>query len=435
MFDGLSLLQKTVIRNKDFGKPSIIIGEEHRFFVAEQMKEIQIEADLIIEPFQKNTAPCSIIGALLALEDNKSTVLLIPSDHYIDDNFLYISAIKQACNYVEKYGVATLGITPSFPHTGYGYIKCGRLFEKNVYEAIKFIEKPDLKNAQDYVEEGNYFWNSGIFIFQPRFMIDQTKLHQSALFEQVCQSFCSSSVDLDFIRLAVEPYLSMESISIDHAIMEHLSSMVLIKSDFIWNDLGSWDSVWNISKKDVDFNYLEGDIIASSVSNAYVHSPNKMTALIGLDNIIVINTEDALLVADKSRSEEVKHIVNQLISSQKKEAIEHATTFRPWGHYHTIDRGDLYKVKRITVNPGQKLSLQYHRHRAEHWVIISGIAKVFIGGKITILYENDSIYIPKSMRHRLTNIGEIPLRLIEVQTGPCLDEDDIVRLNDAYGRG
>lgn len=432
LFDGLSLLQQTVIRNQLFGTPSIIVGEEHRFIAAEQLREIDVKADLIIEPIAKNTAPCSIIAALLAEKDKLETVLLLPADHYISEEEKYVNILNQAINHVHT--ITTIGIKPTHAHTGYGYIKINESVAANVYQVEKFIEKPDREIAENYLKDGKYLWNSGIFIYNVKFFLEQAYIINETLFKHSQAALLNATRDLDFIRLNNDYYSLITPISIDYALMEHISNIVVIEASFLWNDLGNWNSLWEISKKNKDNNFLEGDIITEDVKNSYIMSSNKLTSVVGVSNIIIINTEDALLVANKSESEKVKHIVNKLLEKNRREAVEHTKIFRPWGYFQTIDMGDLYKVKKITVHPGQKLSLQYHHHRAEHWVVMKGIAEVNIGHDVKILLENDSIYIPKGMKHRITNIGEIDLKLIEVQTGHYLGEEDIVRLQDTYGR-
>lgn len=438
IFDGQSLLQKTLLRNQKFGIPSVIVAEDHRFIAAEQIRELGIEAQLIIEPTQKNTAPCSIIAALQAKEEGAEQVILLPADLYIENEEAYFEVLKKAI-YYSKDKIATIGIKPQSPHTGYGYIKTGSQLKNHdstptIYETEKFVEKPELETAKSYLASGGYFWNSGIFIYNVDYFLDNVKSLKEDMITLVLKAFRSASKDYDFLRLAKEPYLQLESISIDYAFMEHIKDMVLVEGDFGWSDLGSWESLWNISEKDNRNNAIIGDVLASGVTNSYIRCENKLTAVVGLDNIIVVNTDDALLVADKNRSEDVKNIVNALMKENRQEVTQHVQTFRPWGYYQTVDSGDLYKVKRIVVHPGQKLSVQYHQHRAEHWVIVRGVAEVQIAGDIRLLSENDSIYIPKGMRHRLANIGEVDLHLVEVQTGNYLGEDDIVRIKDIYGR-
>jgi mannose-1-phosphate guanylyltransferase/mannose-6-phosphate isomerase len=432
LFDNQSLLQKTLLRNTPFGRPIVIVSEDHRFIAAEQIREIGVEADLVVEPAPKNTAPCAIIASLLALESNIETVLLLPADHYIEENDKYISLINKAANLTNE--VATIGIKPSFAHTGYGYIKTGKQIADKIFHAEKFIEKPEKSIAEEYLSLGNYFWNSGIFLFNANYMLEQARHLQSKLFELTNAAYLSSAKDLDFTRLDNHYYDQLESISIDYAVMEHIESMILLEANFKWNDLGSWESIWEINKKDEHNNYKLGDVVSKDVKNSFIMSDNRLTAVIGLSDVIVVNTADALLVADKSKSEEVKQIVNHLSKLGRIEATEHTRVFRPWGYYQTIDDGELYKVKRIVVHSGHKLSLQCHNHRAEHWVIVRGVAEVIIDGKTSKLTENDSIYIPKGAQHRLSNIGDIDLHLIEVQTGKYLGEDDIVRLGDSYGR-
>ena len=311
LFDNQSLLQKTLLRNKSLGHVTVIVGEEHRFIAAEQIEKIGVEADLIIEPSSKNTAPCAIVASLMALEDGAETVLLLPADHCIEECDKYFLSIIKAIEYANK--VATIGIKPSFAHTGYGYVKTGKLVEDKVFYAEKFVEKPDVLNAQNYLEQGNYYWNSGIFIFNANFMLEQVKLLQRELFEHTNAAYVTSNKDLDFVRLDENHYNKLESISIDYAVMEYLKDMMLTEASFTWNDLGSWDSIWKTSKKDEHNNFQRGNVISQDVKDSYIMSDDRLTAVIGLDNIIVVNTADALLVADKSKSEEVKHIITPTV--------------------------------------------------------------------------------------------------------------------------
>ena len=429
----LSSLQKTLVRNQPFGKPTVIVCEEHKFLAAQQIKEIGLEADLIIEPLQKGTAPCAIIGALCAKQDNLETVLLLPADHSIANEEEYLLIIDKSVNKV-KEGVVTIGVKPLFAHTGYGYIKVKNFLEEKIYQAEQFVEKPDLLTAKNYIEQGNYFWNSGIFIYNCDFMLNQVKYIDSNMFEKVQESFYSARNKLGFVQLEENAYRKITANSIDYAIMENVSKMFVVEGNFGWNDLGNWNSLWQVSEKDSHNNNLTGNIITHNVVNSYVRSENKLAVLAGLDNVIVINTDDAVFIANKSKPKEVKQIVTKLSNDNRKEVTEHTQIFRPWSYYRTIDYGRLHQVKQIIVYPNHKLSTQYHYHRSEYWLVVQGTAEIIIGNKVSQLIENESIYIPKGEEHSLANIGEIDLHLVEVQSGYYLGEDDIVRLSDNYGR-
>ena len=317
LFNGLSLLQQTLVRNKEFGKSVVIVSKVHRFIAAEQIREVGIEADLIVEPLQKNTAPCALIGALLAKEDHTEIVLLLPADHHIANDQKYIDIINKSFTYADRVGIVTIGIKPTFPSVGFGYIKVGSRIDAEAYTAEKFIEKPSAKIAEEYLAIGGYFWNSGIFVYTPEFMLDQAKNLQQQLLDQVSASFAKSSKDLDFLRLDSKHYAGINAISVDCAIMIYLSNIVFLEGDFGWNDLGSWNSLWLTSDKDSQNNYIEGDVITHEVTHSYIKSKNKLTAVMGLDNIIIINTEDALLIANKSKADDLECLVKKISLSKR----------------------------------------------------------------------------------------------------------------------
>jgi len=414
IFDKFSLLQKTLLRNESLGKPLVIVYEEHKFIAAQQIKEIGIDADLITEPFPKNTAPPSIIASIIAINEGFKNVLLLPADHYISDEKEYLSGINMLSNHLEKSNIGTIGIKPTSPNTGYGYIQIKEPIYKKVYKVQKFVEKPNLDLAENYIKQGGYFWNSGIFLYNPHYMIKKVKDLQKGLFDKVSESLLFATKDSVFTRLDKDSYSTIEAISIDYAIMEHSSDIIMFEANFDWQDLGAWGSLWQISEKDSNKNCFYGDVIAQDVTNSYIMSNRKLASVIGLNNIIVIDTEDALLVADKSKSEEVKQIVNQLASLGKKETREHRQVFYPWGYYRIIDIDNLYIIRHIIVLSSQILSFQYNNQSA-HWVIIQGIAEIIIDTKIIKLSEKSSIYIEKSLTHELTNIGDIDLKIIEIQ--------------------
>ena len=432
IFDGKSLLQKAVLRNIHFGNPAIIVGEDHRFIAKEQLEEIGIKAEIIVEPIGKNTAPVAALSTIIAA-GSYDAVVLLPADHYIKDDMEYKACIMRAIDLTADYDVVTIGIAPTKPHTGYGYIQLGDKISENSFNSRKFVEKPNLELARDYLSSGNYCWNSGIFIYNPEKMRNIVQKYIPETFEQVRKSYENSVEDLSFKKLKDEFYSKIEGDSIDYAIMEKITDIAVVKSSFGWSDLGSFSSIYEVMEKDKDKNVASSDSIFVESSQNYVLS-NKLTALVGVKNLVVISTEDALLVSALDESEKVKDVVKKLNNEERLEAKFSTICYRPWGSYETIDEGMLHKVKRIIVKPGHKLSLQYHNKRAEHWVVVKGRAEVLVGDIEKTLHENDSIYIPIGQKHRLSNPAGEELHLIEVQTGTYLGEDDIVRLEDVYGR-
>lgn len=434
IFDGKSLLQNSLLRSSQFGKPVVIVGIEHRFIALEQILELGIEADIILEPEGKNTAPCAILASLIGLEKNADTILLMPSDHFIAQPELFAKTAQDAAHSTVKCDVATIGIVPTCPHTGYGYIELGESIGGQSFKAKRFVEKPNYEDAEKYFLSGGYCWNAGIFVFNPGKFLKLSENLLPEMTELVKTSLQKAETDMAFLRLDAESYGNIKGDSIDYGIMEKISDIIVEKARFDWNDLGSFSSIWEISNKNQNNNVQSGDVFEVGCYGNYISTSSKFTAAIGVEDLIIINTEDALLVASKKEAEKVKEVAQYLKMNGRQEAINSAICYRPWGSYQEIDKGDMHKVKRIIVKPSHKLSLQYHNHRAEHWVVVKGIAEVEIGGKISILKENDSIYIPMQVQHRLVNPGPDDLHLIEVQTGSYLGEDDIVRLTDIYGR-
>lgn len=434
IFNGKSLLQHSLLRNKDFGRPVVIVGNEHRFIAQEQIEEIGLVADIILEPTGKNTAPCAVLSALIATEKKADNVLLLPSDHYIEKEEEYKKDIALALEASLESNITTIGISPSSPHTGYGYIELGDNLTSQIYSVSKFVEKPNLEKAEQYFNSKKYCWNSGMFIFRPEVMLELARQHVLEMVNNVQMSLKESIADLGFIKLEESAYKNIIADSIDYAIMEKAENISVVKSHFIWNDLGSFSSIWDIAIKNEENNVIFGDVFTNNSYDNYIYSNSKLTAAVGVKDLVIINTEDATLVASKAEAEKVKEIAVELKKLKREEAINAAVCYRPWGSYQVIDEGELHKVKRIIVKAGHKLSLQYHNHRAEHWVVVKGMAEVEINGTTSILKENDSIYIPIGAQHRLTNSGVDDLHLIEVQTGKYLGEDDIIRLTDVYGR-
>ena len=437
-----SLLQSTQERIKDIKgikDPILICSEEHRFLVAEQMREINIKPNaILLEPFGRNTAPAITLAAIKALEIHKDPILLIlSSDHIIEDEQQFRKVINVGIDYSWEGRLVTFGIIADYPDIGYGYIKSkepmhGSKLEGSIIE--NFIEKPDINTARQLIKDNRYTWNSGMFLFKATQIIKEIESHAPDVLNACKKSLEEKILDLDFQRLNKNAFRNCPNISIDVAVMEKTSLGTVLPLEANWTDIGSWDAVWKISKKDTDNNFIEGNIIAKNSKNCYLRSEKRLIAAIGIQDLIVVETSDAILIADKAQSQEVKNIVNILKEKGIPEGQEHKKMYRPWGFYESIVEEPRWQVKVINVKPGEKLSLQMHHHRSEHWIVVSGTAKVEIDNKGIILHENQSCYIPLGSKHRLSNPGKIPLKLIEVQSGSYLGEDDIERFEDNYGR-
>ena len=440
--DNKSLLQKTLERIKDIDNiinPILICNEEHRFIVAEQMREINIEPKkILLEPIGKNTAPAITLAALKAIEFDEDPILLIlSSDHIIMDKKKFIKVIKNGASYASKERLVNFGIIPTYPETGYGYIKSKTPLIKNSNEASdieSFIEKPDILTAQKLLKDKRYTWNSGMFMFKAKIILDEIDHYSPDVLKYCKNALKPNLLDLDFQRLDKSEFVKCPEISIDFAVMEKTKKATVLSLDVGWADIGSWDSVWDISKKNKDGNFIKGNILTINTSNSYLRSEGRLIAAIGVKDLIIVETRDAILISNKSSSQDVKNIVDELKLSNTPEGQEHKRIYRPWGFYETIVEEKTWKVKLINVKPEGKLSLQKHHHRSEHWIIVSGTARVEIEDKVITLYENQSSYIPLGSKHRLSNLGRIPLKLIEVQSGTYLGEDDIERFQDNYGR-
>lgn len=432
-----SLLQDTFLRLPSdlFSSPYVVCNESTRFLVAEELKSINItKPNIILEPFGKNTAPAIALAALHAIENGSDPVLVIlPSDHVIHNHQVFQDVLHDANILAETGKLVTFGIVPKHPETGYGYIKQGAKLSTG-FEVAKFVEKPSLEVAQNYLQSGDYLWNSGMFVFKASVYLKELKKFSSDIYNTCYQAIQDSSDDLDFIRIPSSIFEKCTNDSIDCAVMEKTSDSVVIPLDAGWNDVGSWSSLYDISKKDIDNNVVIGDVISQDTENSYIRAGDKLITTLGVKDLIIVDTKDALMVAHRNNTQDVKLIVDNLKKENRSEYTEHREVYRPWGRFDSIDRGKRYQVKRITVNPGAKLSLQMHHHRAEHWIVVSGSAKVTIGSKVTLLTENQSTFIPIGEVHSLENPGIIPLELIEVQSGSYLGEDDIVRFEDRYGR-
>ena len=437
-----SLLQSTQERIKNINglkDPILICNEEHRFLVAEQMREINIKPNsILLEPIGRNTAPAIVLAALKAIEIEKDPILLVlSSDHFIGNQSQFIKVINEGIQYAERERLVTFGVIPDSPDTGYGYIKSelpldgSKVYGSNIES---FIEKPDLETAKELIKDKRYTWNSGMFIFKANSILKEIKNHAPIILKYCKDALEESLFDLDFQRLKKEAFKKCPNISIDVAVMEKTNIGTVLPLEAKWTDIGSWDSVWKISNKDINNNFIKGKVLAKDTTNCYLRSEKRLITTIGIKDLIIIETSDAILVAEKSKSQEVKNVVNLLKQQGISEGQEHKKIYRPWGFYESIIDEERWQVKIINVKPGEKLSLQKHHHRSEHWIVVSGTANVEIDGKQTTLHENQSSYIPIGSKHRLSNPGKIMLKLIEVQSGSYLGEDDIQRFEDNYGR-
>jgi len=432
-----TLFQDTILRLPENSlDPLIICNEEHRFLAAEQLRQINKKSSgIILEPFGKNTAPAVALAALNLIKDKKDCILLVLSaDHHINDVKAFLRAIQIAKPLAESGKLVTFGAKPTKPETGYGYIEVN-LSEKADHYAIKsFTEKPSLNNAQLYLDDGNYFWNSGIFMFKASAYLDELKIFAPDIFYACNKSLTTIQTDSDFIRLDNNEFNACPSESIDYAIMEKTTNSIVVPLNTSWSDIGSWNSLWELKEKDKEGNVSEGDVILKNVKNTYVSSSNRLVSAIGVDNLVIVDTEDSLLVASKEYSQKINTIVNELNINNRKEAKSHRKVYRPWGYFDSLDFGDNFQVKRLLINAGAKISLQKHTHRAEHWVVVKGLATITSGEKIIELKINQSTFIPKGTIHRVENKQNSPLEIIEVQTGSYLGEDDIIRIEDDYDR-
>ncbi len=436
-----SLLQQTIKRVstlKNLKKPILVCNEEHRFIVAEQMRELNIEDFIILlEPFGRNTAPAITLAALKSIEfEEDPTLLVLSSDHEIKNIKQFLKVIDTGLKFTEINKLVTFGIIPKSPETGYGYIKASKAFGDKIegLNIENFIEKPDQNKAKKLVKDNRYSWNSGMFMFKSKEIINEINKFSPEILLACKESIKKSKFDLDFQRLDKASFEKCADISIDIAVMEKTSKGIVIPLDAGWSDVGSWEALWETSEKDQDGNYKEGTVVLDNIKNSYFKSENRLIVGIDLEDLIVVETRDAILISNKKSSQKVKNVVKYLKKSNIPQGKTHTKVFRPWGHYLSVVEGNRWQVKLIMVKPGGKLSLQLHHHRSEHWVVVSGTAKVEVDDKVEILSENQSVYIPLGSKHRLSNPGKVSLNLIEVQSGSYLGEDDIVRFVDSYGR-
>ncbi|XKE47496.1 mannose-1-phosphate guanylyltransferase/mannose-6-phosphate isomerase [Halomonas organivorans] len=433
-----SMLQETLKRLEplEHGAPLLICNEEHRFLVAEQLRQQGVSnARILLEPEGRNTAPAIALAALQAMSsDPEALLLVLAADHLITDMVKFQKSVIQAKALAEQGQLVTFGVVPTHAETGYGYIQRGEGQGDYGFQVRRFVEKPDRATAEDYCATGDYYWNSGMFMFRASRYLEELERFQPSMVTACREALAGSSHDLDFIRLDAEAFRACPSDSIDFAVMERTAHASVVPLDAGWSDIGSWSALWEVRDQDPQGNVAHGDVMIHEGYNLLVHADHRLVATVGVDDLVVVETKDAVLVARKDRVQDVKKIVERLKSEGRSEYEKHREVYRPWGVYDSIDYGSRYQVKCITVNPGAKLSVQMHHHRAEHWVVVSGTAKVTNGEKTYLVSENESTYIPIGQVHALENPGKIPLELIEVQSGAYLGEDDIVRFNDCYGR-
>ncbi|ENY9818268.1 mannose-1-phosphate guanylyltransferase/mannose-6-phosphate isomerase [Escherichia coli] len=440
-----TLLQSTLLRLSPLSceTPLVITNEQHRFVVAEQLRQIdQLRDNIILEPCGRNTAPAIALSAFTALKRNEQQdpiLLILAADHIISKADVFCDAIQKSKTVAEQGNIVTFGIIPEYAETGYGYIKKGDPFkifpnitDDKFYHVQQFIEKPNHSTAEEYVSTGEYLWNSGMFMFKASVYLEELKKHRPDIYE-ICEQTASLSYnDLDFIRLPKHIFQDCPSESIDFAVMEKTKNCIVRPVDIGWSDVGSWHSLWDISDKTQDGDVCKGDILTYNTKNNYIYSESALVAAVGVEDIVIVQTKDAILVSKKTEVQDVKKIVEMLKEHERSEYISHREEFRPWGKFDAIDQGERYKVKKIVVKPGEGLSLRMHHHRSEHWIVLSGTAKVTLNDKTVLLAANESIYIPLGATYSLENPGIIPLNLIEVSSGDYLGEDDIVRQKERY---
>lgn len=437
----VSMLQATLQRLDGLGAalPRLICNEQHRFLAAEQLRVLGLEkANILLEPVGRNTAPAIALAALTALESCTETqdpiLLVLAADHLIKDVAAFQASIQTALPLAQDGKLVTFGIVPTHAETGYGYIEQGIDVGVGGFKVSRFVEKPDLVTAQEYLASGSYFWNSGMFMFRASRYLQELENFRPDILAACREALAGGTQDMHFTRVDEAAFAACPDDSVDYAVMEKTADAVMVPLDAGWSDIGSWTALWDVSDKDEQGNVFKGDVLSQQSHNTFVHADNRLVATVGVDDLVIVETKDAVLVAHKDHVQDVKKIVEQLKSRGRSEHINHREVYRPWGVYDSVDNGHRYQVKRITVKPGAKLSVQMHHHRAEHWIVVSGTAKVTNGERTYLVCENESTYIPIGQIHALENPGVIPLELIEVQSGSYLGEDDIVRFEDKYGR-
>lgn len=433
-----SLLQETLNRLKglDCLSPIIVSNNEHRFIVAEQLRQLGINNfQIILEPVGRNTAPAVALAALKALElYGDHLMLVLAADHAIQNIDAFHTAIVAAEKEALNNKLVTFGIVPTKPETGFGYIKKGERVNDSSFQVESFVEKPDIETAKDYLKQNCYLWNSGMFMFKASTYLEELNKYRPDILSACKESLSGACTDLDFIRLNSEKFAACPDESIDYAVMEKTQDCVVVPLDANWSDIGSWSSLWDISEKDKNKNVSHGDVINYNSKNNYIYSESALISTVGVNNLIIVQTKDAVLVAQQDNVQDIKKIVEILKDSKRNEHISHREVYRPWGRYDSVEHGERYKIKRIMVKPGECLSSQMHHHRAEHWVVVAGTAKVTCGEQTYYVAENESTFIPIGTIHSIENPGKIPLEVIEIQSGPYLEDDDIIRLADKYGR-
>lgn len=436
-----TMLQETILRLQgliSFAAPILVCNNDHRFMVAEQLREIGVEAEVIfLEPVGRNTAPATAVAAWSLLDrDPDALMLVLPADHLVRDVTGFQLAVQTAVRLAAEGAMVTFGIVPEGPETDYGYIHCGEETETEAgcYRVTQFVEKPDLVTARLFVDSGDYYWNSGMFLFKASRYLDELQRINPEIAMATKLAYENGVQDMDFYRLEEESFSACLSNSIDYAVMEQTAVAVVVPVDIGWSDIGSWSDLWDTGVKDTVGNVVRGDVYTDETANCLIRSEGRIVAVIGVEDLVIVETTDAVLVSHKDKVQNVKKVVEHLQRNGRTEHISHTRVFRPWGWYEGIDAGERFQVKRIMVKPGEMLSLQMHHHRAEHWIIVTGTARVTRGDEILLLSENQSTYIPLGETHRLENPGRVPLHMIEVQSGSYLGEDDIVRFKDVYQR-
>ncbi|MBI1260860.1 MAG: mannose-1-phosphate guanylyltransferase/mannose-6-phosphate isomerase [Rhizobiales bacterium] len=435
-----AMLIETAERVSDadrFARPLIISNDEHRFIIAQLMSEAGLTSLAhMLEPMGRNTAPAAAAAAaFIQAQDAKGILLILPADHHITNMAAFDRAVAQGAQLAAQGRLVTFGIRPSAPETGYGYIERGPALDADgAYEVARFVEKPDAATAATYLAHGGYDWNAGIFMFRVDMILDEMRQHCPEIVARATEAVVKAHRDLDFVRLQKEAFSASPSDSIDYAVMEHTDKAAVIPVDMGWSDIGSWSALWDIGEKDANANVIVGDVMTESTTDCFIRAENGLVATLGLKDLVIVQTDDVTLVADRNRVQDVKLLVERVAAAGRDEHKLHARVYRPWGYFESLDAGPRHQVKHLMVHPGAQLSLQLHHKRAEHWVVVKGQARVTIGEQVTLLGENASTYIPIGTKHRLENPGPEPLSIIEVQSGDYLGEDDIVRFDDIYGR-
>ena len=434
-----TMLQETLTRLSNWaevGDPLVVCGNDHRFLVAEQLRQVNLTPEaIVLEPVARNTAP-AIAAAAITLQDKDVLMLVLPADHVITDVAAFEAAVRRASVAAEQGRLVTFGIEPAQPETGYGYIQSGEALADadGCFNVARFVEKPDAATAQQYLDAGNFYWNSGMFLFKPSVFLAELQQYAPDMVSAVSNAVAQSYKDLDFVRLHEASFAESPADSIDYAVMEKTTLAAVVPASMGWNDVGSWTALKEVQDNDANGNATRGDVYLKDVKNTLVRAESRFVAAVGVEDLLIVETSDAVLVAHRNCAQDVKHIVDHLKAHGRSEHKMHPRVYRPWGWYEGIDNGDRFQVKRIMVKPGEKLSLQMHHHRAEHWVVVRGSAMITIDDVSRLYTENESTYIPIGSTHRLENPGKLPLHLIEVQSGSYLGEDDIVRFEDTYGR-